>query len=326
MSGPASGDPGPAGNGWRDAVLFGWAIAALTVVYAYGAERGVHPVALLLIAMVIASLVMIASRGGPGPEALRIMGAWQSIAIGLMIFLLETSYYIALLYVSPAEGSLLTRVSIPIAMLAVWVLLARPPRPLALAGHVAILAALGVLLAGLEPQAAYGGGLGALATALFFVSRSFIVERHPWNRAARTVGERVRITGLVMLSAALVCWALTLGLVALAASGLLPAGPLLPRPAAFADRATLGCALLVGLLILPSMFYLSFSALARIGAESFTAVGAFIPAWTLVCQLGAVGLGLIGPRAVDRWLVGMMLVIVAATLLIVHDARRRQRG
>lgn len=311
-------------GGWRDAVLFGWAIAALTLVYAFGAERGVHPVALLLIAMIVAGAVMIASRGGPGPEAARIMLAWQSIAVGLLIFTLETSYYVALLYVAPTEASLLSRISIPMAMAVAWLVLARRPGALALGGHCAIVAALAALLAGKDTQAALGGGLGALATAASFVVRSFIIERHPWNRAARTIGERVRITGLVMLSAALVCWLLTLAAIGLVAAGALPRTRLLPSPAAFADGVTLLSALLVGLLILPSMFYLSFSALARIGAESFTAVGAFIPAWTLLGQAAAGQARLIVPRPVDLRLVGLMAAIIAGTLLIVAEARRRR--
>lgn len=324
MSEPASGTSASAGIGWRDAVLFGWAIAALTVVYAYSAERGVHPVALLLSAMVIASIVMIASRGGPGPEALRIMAAGPSIAIGLLIFLLEASYYVALLYVTPAEVALLTRVSIPIAMLVALAFFARRPQPLAVAGHVAILAALAALLAGIEHRAAVAGGLGALATAACFVARSFVIERHPWNRAARSIGERVRITGLVMLSAALICWGLVLAALGLVGAGLLPPTRLLPSPGDFRDSTTLASAAIVGLLILPSMFYLSFSALVRIGAESFTAVGAFIPAWTLTCQIIAVSVGLIAPRSFDRRLLAVMGIIIAGTLVIVWDARRHR--
>ena len=120
-------------SGWVEAFLYTVAIGVLSVSYVVGQQVGAHPIAFILYAMFVSAVVLLAVTGF-GADALRIMLAPQSWLVGLGIIGIEIAYYILLDHVSPAHGSLLVRLAIPMSVVAGWVLFARRPPRLAAAG------------------------------------------------------------------------------------------------------------------------------------------------------------------------------------------------
>src|SRR5262249_30178304 len=120
-------------SGWIEASFFIVAIALLSVTYVIGQQFGAHPVALILYAMLAWAVAML-SVTGTGPDALRIALAPQSWFVGAGTIGIEVFYYALLEHVSPAHGSLLVRLAIPVALVLGWVLFGHWPRRLSVLG------------------------------------------------------------------------------------------------------------------------------------------------------------------------------------------------
>jgi len=71
---------------------------------------------------------------------------------------------------------------------------------------------------------------GTLTAALMIV-RSYATEFHPWNRAARTVHEKLRVTGIVVLVTSIGGLALTASVAGAIAAGILPPLAMMPTRA-----------------------------------------------------------------------------------------------
>jgi len=173
-------------------------IGVLGLIYAIGHQIGAHPIAFILYAMVVSALMLLAATG-PGPEAMRIIMAPQSWLVGFATVGLEVFYYLTLTHISPTTASVLVRVAIPLAMVIGWLMFSRRPPRLAMIGGFAIL--VGVVPLGFTVPAEHRTAVFAAAgaAALTFILRSFSSEFHPWNRRAKTVMEKLRVTGLVVL-------------------------------------------------------------------------------------------------------------------------------
>ena len=119
------------------------------------------------------------------------------------------------------------------------------------------------------------------AAALTFILRSFSSEFHPWNRRAKTVMEKLRVTGLVVLVTCIV--GLTLAVIgsAAVAIGLLPPLPIIPTPEQMLHVPTILLGTLVGSVVITSIVVFSFSAVVKIRTENLTAASAFTPLTTL---------------------------------------------
>jgi len=321
----AGAAPALVASGWRDAGLFIWALAALAILYAIGNEHGAHPIPVVLIAMVFTSAVLITGGGGPGPDAIAIMTAPQSFLVGMSTIGLELFYVPAMYFASPTETALLIRIAVPISLLAGWLILGRKPGGLAVAGALIVLGALSWLLSGLPPEARWSAFFFSTASALCFVSRSLSSEVHPWNRRATTVRERARVTGLVVLTTTILCYVLVAIAIGAVAAGLVSPTSLVPRPDQFAHVPTVLVAVAVGGLVLSSMYFLSFSAVVKIRTENFIAVTVLAPVTTLILQYLAVALGIIRPVKISTELLVCLAVIVVAAMMIVVEARQRQR-
>ena len=309
-------------SGWIEAFLFVFAIAVLSVSYIVGQQVGAHPIALILTAMVVSSaaLLLVAK---PGPGALRIMLAPQSWLIGIGFIGMEVFYFMLLEHASPALGSLLVRLTIPVAMLTGWVLVRRQPPGLALLGAGIVLAVVVLLAFTVDPEqraAAFGAALGS---ALAFCLRTFATEFHPWNRRAKTVMEKLRITGLVVLMTSLTAVALAAVFAAAIASGRLAPIQMVPTLAQMLHPPTILLGIFVGVVVLTSMAVLSFSAVVKITSENFTAVTALTPAATLLVQVAAGLAGVIPLFPIEHGLLPAILVVFAAVVLILYAARRR---
>ncbi len=137
-------------SGWIEAGLYVFAIAFLSLAYVVGHRLGAHPIAFVLYAMLVSALVLLAATG-PGPDAVRIILAPQSWLVGAGTIGMEIFYYLLLEKLSPAEGSLLVRLSIPLSLIVGWALFARRPRAIAWVGGAVIVAGLLPLLFLLDP-------------------------------------------------------------------------------------------------------------------------------------------------------------------------------
>jgi hypothetical protein len=316
----------PAVRGWIEAAGCVTCVGALSLLYAIGNALGAHPIAFILYA-VLASAGATLAMVGTGADAKAIILHPLSWAVGLCIILLEVFYYQTLAYVPPAHGNVVVRISTPIAMVAGWLLLGRRAPPLAIAGAVAF-AVVALFVVGVTAPAVRGP-MAAMATlaAVFLVARGFAAEFHPWNRAARTVREKLRVTGLIIFITAILSLALvTVAAMAMAAQ-MLPSTGLVPTLAQMRHAPTVLLGGLGGGMVFTLMMYLNFASVVKITTENLTAMMAFSPATAWLFQAIGDALGLIKAPTLQPAIVSAIVVCIAAVLPIfwasVRDRKRQ---
>ena len=314
------GSPAFAARGWLEAAALVVAIGALTVAYAVGHAYGGHPIAFILYAMIAAATLALAITG-LASDTLAIVLHPASWIIGLAIILIEVFYYLTLTYVPPAHGNLMMRVSVPIAMLAGWTLLGRRPPRLAIAGGILMIAASAYVVAMTPADVRWPMAGAAVLGSTFMAVRGFVSEFHAWNRAAKSVRERLRVTGTVVLVTSLLSLALTA-----AASLLLPDLAFIPTIDQMLHLPTLLIGGGVGGAILTLMMYLNFSSVVKITTENVTAMMAFSPLTSWAFQEIAVASGLIVADRPAPRLVATMFAFIACVLLIFWAGSRARVG
>lgn len=311
---PATGRPDA--TGWIEAGLFSLALAVLNVSYGLGQQYGVHPVALLFWAMPTAAVALLVASG-LGPDWRAILRHPLSLVIGGGIIAMEAVYYVLLGFVNPTDGSILVRLSVPIAIVLGYVIAGRRPGRLGIAGAVITLGTI-LWYATLVETAAPAAALGLGMLCGFIMSgRSFAAEQHPWNRVARTVREKMRVTGLVLGLASVVGIALLFAAMGAAAAGLLAPPSWLPEAYHLVQGPAVLVGLFVGVLVLTAMQYLGFSVVLKLGSERFIATGAFTPLTTLAVQSLAVAAGWLLPVAVAWGVLPAVAGLIAGVLLII---------
>jgi EamA-like transporter family len=308
-------------SGWVEAGLFVFAIGLLSAAYAVGHRIGAHPIAFVLYAMVVSAAVLLLVTG-PGPEALAIVLAPQSWMIGIGTIVMEVFYYQLLQYVPPADGSVLVRLTVPVSLVVGWGLFARRARPLSIAGAAVMCLGTVPVLVAVAPAHLADVAVAAVGCALAFNLRTFAAEFHPWNRRARTVSEKLRITGLVVLVTSVCSLVLAFAAAVLVATGGLPAITLVPTAGQMLHLPTILLGGLVGSVILTAMWVLSFSSVVKITSENFAAAAAFSPLAALIVQLAAGAVGLIPLYPVDARLLAAMAAVIAGVFLMLYGARR----
>ena len=309
-------------SGWIEAGLYVFAIAFLSLTYVIGHRIGAHPTAFILYAMLVSAMALLLVTG-PGPDALRIILAPQSWLVGAGIILMEVFFYLLLEHLSPAEGSLLVRLTIPAAIVTGWALFARRPRASAWAGCAIICAGLAPAYLNIAPAHRWEVAVAMLGAAFASTLRSFSIEFHPWNRAARTILEKLRVTGLVVGVTSLTSIALAGGGALLVGLGMLPPIKMIPTAAEMLHAPTILLGVLVGGAILTAMAFLNFSCVVKITTENFAATSAFTPVAALIVQIAAAAVGLIPAYTLDTTLFPAMAVVIGGVLLILYCARRR---
>jgi drug/metabolite transporter (DMT)-like permease len=301
-------------TGWWEAFAYLWVIAILNLIYAAAVSLGIHPTAFLLEAFFVGAISLLVIAG-PGTNALRIMLAPQTWAYGAATILGEIFYYMMLMYVPPADASVFMRLNILLTILLGW-LLGRRISELRAVGMAVVL--VGFLVTVWFYPAAQSAPFVAVtvACAAFMSSRNLLAEFHPWNRRARTVMEKMRVTGLVVLATSIV------GLVAVAAlsllvdQGILPATRVLPPVDQFVAMPTIVLSVVTGCAMITAMQYLMFSAVVKITSENFFAVMALAPLSTLILQEAAARLGIVGVAPAAWGILPFMLLIVLGNIMI----------
>lgn len=307
-------------SGWIEAAVYVWVIAALNITYAAGIALGVHPVAFLLEGFFAAAVCLLAIAG-PGSSAWRIVLSPQTWAYGACTIFCEMSYYVMMAYVPPADASIFVRLNIPVAVTLGWLFLRRPVSRARLLGSVVIVIAVAFTAWWFPATHALGFAGATVATALTMAARNFFAEFHPWNRAARTVLEKMRVVGLVVLVTSLFGLVATVALSQLIAAGVLPPTRSLPTLAQLSHEPTLLLAAILGCAIVTTMQYLMFSAVVKITSENFFAMMVFTPFATLILQELTGGLGLPGVEPGGWYILPFLVLLLFANLLIIWPAR-----
>lgn len=313
--------PGGLISGWIEAGLYVLTIAVVSVIYAVAIGTGAHVVVFILYSLLISAggMLLIA---GLGPEPVRIMLAPSSWLVGLANILVEGTYCLMLITISPAEGNLLVRLSVPFALLIGWVSFRRPPGLRMWIGAGIVCLGVSALALTLDLSTQASGMLYGLVASFAVSLRGFSTEFHPWNRKARDVMDKMRVTGLVVLVTGLTSLVLVVGAAALVEGGVLARNQLVPAPADLWHWPTAAIALLVGGAMFTAMNYLQFSSVVKIRTENFIATGAFMPLTTLLVQMLAAALGLIVVPALDWRLVPGMLIVVAGVMVLILARHR----
>jgi hypothetical protein len=308
-------------SGWIEAGLFVFAIGLLSVAYAAGHRVGAHPIALVLYALAVSASALLLVTG-PGPDARAIVLAPQSWLIGVGTIAMEVFYFMLLQHVPPADGSVLVRLTVPASLLVGWALFSRRPRPLSIAGAALMCVGMVPVLVAVAPGLLGEVLIAAVGCSLAFALRTFAAEFHPWNRAARTVKEKLRITGLVVLVTTVCSLGLAVAAALLIGAGALPHHPLVPTAGEMLHVPTILLGALVGSVIHTSMWVLGFSSVVKITSENFAAAAAFSPLAALILQLAAGALGLLPFFPVDAMLIAALAAVVAGVFLMLTAARR----
>lgn len=308
-------------NGWLEAGLFVLAISALTVVYAMAQRAGAHTLVFTFYSMATAATVMLAITG-LGDDWLATIKARQSWFFGTAAIGLEGLYFALVGVIKPAEASLSLRLAVPVSIAFGWLFLSRVlTRKLALGGFIIVAAVVPVFWA-LDVSLTIPATVLAIACALLITIKTFASEFHPSNRRARTALEKLRITGLVVLSTALVGAAFLVTAVSLTQLAILPETPLIPEPSAFWHLPTLLCAVFGGAPIFVSMTYLTFSAVVKIGTERFLASTAFAPFSAIALESLAAQLGLLSTPHYDWQLMPLIALGIIGIIIVIRDRNR----
>ena len=197
-------DPDHGGfNGWIDAGLFVIAVSLLNIVYAYASQHGVHPMVFVLYATAGAAAAMLCVTGlGDNPR--EVLLAPMSWIYGCATIAMEAFYFLLVSVVPPAEASLMTRLAIPASLLFGWLAIGRSFGHWTLIGALTVIAAILPLFWLLEENARLYAFLFAAACAIVVSVKSFSSEFHPENQKAKTVKGKLQVTGLVVLTTALI--------------------------------------------------------------------------------------------------------------------------
>lgn len=308
-------------RGWLYANLYVLCIAVLSIIYAIAAERGIHVLSFVVTSMIFAGIAIVAMLG-VDRRVLLIATAPLTWIIGASHLAMESSYYLMLASLPPTEASIMIRLSVPVSLIIGSLAFNRWPLPRAWTGAAIITGGVALMIAGLNWRESWAGILFGLGAATFVNIRAFASEFHPQNAAARSIPEKLRVTGVVLLVTALGFLAAITAATVVMHADAVPFMLALPSAADFADLEMIGLALLVGAALFTAMTYLQFSAVVAIGTERFLATTVLIPVAIAFLQYISQAAGLITAPSFNAGLIPVIAVVIAGTLLVVLAGRR----
>ncbi|MEL7047785.1 MAG: hypothetical protein AAFO75_02300, partial [Pseudomonadota bacterium] len=289
-------------SGWIEAGLFVVAISTLNIIYGVAEQAGANVFVFVLYATAFAAIGMLAVSG-LGKDWWAVITAPQSWIFGLSTIAMEVFYYLLIATTTPTEASLLMRLAVPVSIAIGCVLSKTSPTRPALIGGALVAASVvpvyfGVGTADLTPAI-----LLTIVCAVIVAIKTFASEFHPWNRAAENITEKLRVTGLVVLTTGVFGFVGLLMVIALSEFGAIPESTALPDMQALTHPETIALAILLGAPVLFAMNYLTFSSVVKISTEGFLAMSAFTPFSTLALQLLAISFGAMIAPEFPLWLI-----------------------
>lgn len=269
-------------------------------------------------ATAFASIGMLLTTG-LGENPVGVILKPQSWVFGLSAVAMEIFYFLLLGIVSPAEASLTLRLSIPASLFVGWLIIGRHISQTTLIGAAIVIAAVVPVFAILKPENQILAIALGIVCSFMAAIKTFSSEFHPTNRAAETVMDKMRVTGLVVLATAVIGLLLLSPIAFLTDAGLMPKSAMLPPMSGFWHQPTLVTAIILGAPLLLAMNYLTFSSSVKITTENFLATSAFTPLGALLLQVLASAAGLLKVPAFDSWLFVLIALGIVGVFLIIRD-------
>lgn len=248
--------------------------------------------------------------GGRGRMALASFRRPATWTLGVLRVLSAGFFTAVVAWVSAMEAGILGAVNVPMVALAVWAVFGRRPARQEWIGHVAILAAIALLVATLDGGFRHPAVVLMLLNEVCLVSATLLAERHPDNASAES-GARLRFTGAVLLVTAGLFLALRLY------QGDLDSG-------AWSGTLLLAGAIVGVLLRGPSMV-LAFWSTRLVGAQNYMAAASALPVLGMVLEGAAFRLGLIDVSRFQPTTALLAVGTVAGTLLVAAARIRAAR-
>lgn len=313
-------DKQPGLNGWVEAALFVVSISLLNIIYTMGSQQEVHVVVFIFYALLFSSIGMLLVTGF-GDDWWDIVTSPASWIFGLSAVALESSYYMLLSYMAPAEATLTVRLTVPISVLIGWFFFSRRMDAWMALGIVIIILAVLPIFSELPQSSVLPAIILGTVCSLVVSIKTFASEFHPANRRAKNVLEKMRVTGLVVLTTVIaLVIALLMGRLA-TDFGAFPQNEFFPSTQDFfqGNAIWLGCILGAPLLI--AMNYLTFSSVVKIRTENFLAMSAFTPliAWSI--QVASEYFGLINTSPMGWRLLPLTAVGIIGVFIVIWAGR-----
>lgn len=245
------------------------------------------------------TLLMISGRGALNPISFLRPMTW---ILGALRVVSAALYTTVLASISVLEAGILGTLNLPIIVIAVWVLSQKRPSRMEWVGHLLILGAIALLVQTLEPDIRYVAAWLMGLNALCLAAITLLSERHPDNMSDLP-GARARFSGAVLLVTA------AFFLVA----RLVQAGP---------NETELGMPLLasgilVGIFLRAPAMYFAFWSIRLAGAMGYTAAVTLLPVFGMIFEQAAVAAGLLESSRFRIETLGLVIVVIAGTLLVV---------
>lgn len=296
-----------------------WAVY-LVVTRLVVAGAGLDPWAYTLVQLLSGGLFIFwLGRRAPG-DWRALVTPWM-IGYGVLRVGITGASSAALAWLAVTQSTLLSTANVLVGALAAFVVhRVAPPR--GEGGALAMLAlGLAILIACLQPAAAYWGALWLLASELGVVVAALAVERHPRNRSddiaarSRFTAETLIITSIVLI----VAWSLA-GVAGLSRSPWDGGGN------AFGNPTLWVWGIGAGLVFRAPGQWLTFYTLRHAGTQAYLIALMLMPAFAIAFELAASGVGWIAAPdlAAGEWL-GMALILGAGLWLMTMRLRPHGR-
>ena len=304
--------------------LFLWAI--LDVLSRYGVvELHLHPWGFASLQMVVAGigLLILGGRGAANMRTLRHPLTWY---IGFLRVTKDVLFILSLTMITATEATFLESFDLIIALGLVWVFMGRPMGLRDVPGTAMVLAALIYLVLQTSGGFANPAVWMMIAAAFCLALMTLLTEVHDETRKATNLRARCRVTGVVSLVTGLIFVGMMF-----VVDGLATLWPWLKEgdtifnaivrevlpPSALIHSATLGAAVVMGLLLRAPVMYLTFSAIRLIKTEVYLMIMTLLPFVTLAVESIFGSFGLLDASALSWDDVVAGLVIVGGSTLTV---------
>jgi hypothetical protein len=285
---------------------------------------GLHPWAFAATQMFVAGLFMLAVAGKRDPASTARPTTWRdaispwTLAIGAMRVVVVSSTSAALGHLPVAQASLLGTLNAPFSALLVFLLRrARFKRGETL-GYVAM--AVGETLIVLALPGAFGhpGALWQMLSETSAVAASLLAEFHPANRGD-DIGERVRLTGWMLVSASVVFF---LGWSGLGALGAVENPLTASGLGAFGDWRLWALGAVAGVLFRGPGMYLSLYSVRYSGTATYMAALGLLPFLAIGLEALAATAGIMpGPALGWSDILAATIIFCGSAAVIATKAR-----
>lgn len=256
-------------------------------------------------------LLLFSGPGKLANDAIRDAGTFIYAFMSLLQMMSTVAMY---MYMDPAEGGFLQRVTIPLSLLVAWFFMAKVVSRKEWTGAIITAAGVGIVFQTI-PDANTAGALFFLTgMALCQAIKTFVIEKHKAAGKAVTVRDKARVTAYASLACALVFSIVMLFGSLVKAQGGNPVAMVsfFPDLQDFYHLPTIAVACIFALISAAPEFYTYFYAVKSIGAISFLRMIAFVPVIILVMDYIKSLFGF-GEFHLDAYiLIGGLIILVGA--------------